>query len=252
MPVPFYKLRRHLVSYEADFEWSLALVYAYPEESLTPFLTPGLQLDTYDGFGFIAVALVQTKALRPLGWPKWTGRNFFLGGLRVFTRYRNREGRLLRGLRILGGYANSRLMVAGGSLTSHYQYRYLPVDTRLENQQLDIVAARDQFSLSADFGSESSLPEESVFPDLKKARLFAGPMPFTFDYEPETHSMISVEGKRTNWKPQSVSVDIRSMKPISEGKLGKLPPPRLSNCFLVRNVEYHWERGIVESLEEES
>lgn len=249
MPLPLHRFRRHPFAFEANFDWSLALVYAYPEEALKPFLTPGLELDTHDGYGFIAVALVQTRDLRPRGWPKAFGRDFFLGGLRVFTRYTNRDGRRLRGLRILGGYANSRFMVLAGSLTSHYQYRYLPIRTETSEDSLHIESDNKIFSLSTDFSKQTELPENSVFPDLKTARLFAGPMPFTFDYEKETHSMISVEGRRTNWKPQAVDVDIRSMKPISEGPLADLPTPRLSNCFLVRNVDYSWGRGVLEKLE---
>jgi len=249
MSLSFHRFRRHPFPFEANFEWSLALVYAYPEEALKPFLTPGLELDTHDGFGFIAVALVQTRDLRPRGWPSAFGRDFFLGGLRVFTRYTNSKGRRLRGLRILGGYANSRFMVTAGSLTSHYQYRYLKVDAGVTGTKLHIESGDDVFSLSTDFTREVALPADSVFPDLKTARLFAGPMPFTFDYEKETHSMISVEGKRANWKPQPVAVDIRSMKPISEGPLAGLPAPRLSNCFLVRDVDYSWGSGVVEKLE---
>jgi hypothetical protein len=32
---------------------------------LSPLLSPGLRLDTYNNFGNLAIALVETRALRP-------------------------------------------------------------------------------------------------------------------------------------------------------------------------------------------
>ena len=52
------------------------------------------------------------------------------------------------------------------------------------------------------------LPESSPFPDLKTARRFAGPLPFTFDYEPQTHSIVKIEGVHENWDPQPVAVEV--------------------------------------------
>src|SRR5262249_2308990 len=95
------KMRRPPFPVEAFFRHSLVLTYAYPEEVLRPFLPRGLTLDVYEGWGFLAIALVQTEALRPAGWPKALGRDFFLSGYRVFSRYRRPDGGELRGLRIL-------------------------------------------------------------------------------------------------------------------------------------------------------
>ena len=39
------------------------------------------------------------------------------------------------------------------------------------------------------------LPPGSPFQDLVEARRFAGPLPFTFDYEVETHSIVVIEGE---------------------------------------------------------
>ena len=45
--------------------------------------------------------MVQTKELRPKGFPKFMGNDFFLIGYRVFVRYTNNAGKNLRGLYIL-------------------------------------------------------------------------------------------------------------------------------------------------------
>ena len=44
---------------------------------LRPLLPPGLELDTVGGYGFVAVALVQTEALRPAGCRRRSGRTSF-------------------------------------------------------------------------------------------------------------------------------------------------------------------------------
>ena len=60
-------LRRHPFAVEAFFRWSLVLAYALPRRTLQPLLPRGLELDTYDDWGFVAIALVQTEQLRPKG-----------------------------------------------------------------------------------------------------------------------------------------------------------------------------------------
>jgi hypothetical protein len=85
-------LKRHGLPIKAHLAASLVLAYAIPEGVLRPLLAPGLQLDTYGGFGFLATAMVETRDLHPA---------FFLAGYRIFTRYRTPAGRTLRGLRIL-------------------------------------------------------------------------------------------------------------------------------------------------------
>src|SRR5215470_1266734 len=98
----FSALQRHPFGVQAFFEHSLVLTYAVPKTVLAPLVGPGLEVDTYDDWGFLAIAMVVTKGLRPRGLPKWMGRNFFLSGYRIFTRFRPPGGKNpLRGLRIL-------------------------------------------------------------------------------------------------------------------------------------------------------
>jgi len=54
-------LQRHPLPVKARFSHSLVLTYALPEKLLLPLLPPGLILDTFEGFGFLAVAMVQTR-----------------------------------------------------------------------------------------------------------------------------------------------------------------------------------------------
>lgn len=77
-------LKRHPIAIEAQFDYTLVLKFALPTDVLEPLLFPGLMLDTFCGFGFVAIAMVETKHLRPKGMPSFLGQDFFLGGYRMF------------------------------------------------------------------------------------------------------------------------------------------------------------------------
>jgi Uncharacterized conserved protein (COG2071)/DoxX-like family len=247
----FARLRRHPIPIEAHLEDCLTLTYAFPADVLRPLLPPGLELETFDGCGFVAVALVQTRSLRPSPLPAACGQDFFLAGYRVFTTFRAPDGKSIRGLRILRSDANRASMVIGGNLLTHYDYH------RCE-AHLDRTAERVRVSVTTSDGggdlaltarlTSPSLPPGSPFPSERAARRFAGPLPFTFDYERETHSIVAINATRTNWRPALVTVDVDRMaffdRPPFEGHR-----PILAAAFVVKNVEYRWARGVRYPLE---
>jgi uncharacterized protein YqjF (DUF2071 family) len=92
-------LKNHPFAVEAFFESSLVLSFAVAKEEIRGLVPECLELDLFnDRWAFIAVAMVQTRALRPKGFPRVLGNDFFLIGYRVFVRFTNREGKRLRGL----------------------------------------------------------------------------------------------------------------------------------------------------------
>lgn len=71
-------LKNHPFAVEAYFESSMVLTFAVPKEHLQQLIPERLQLDTFqDKWAFIAVAFVQTKHLRPKGFPQFMGNDFF-------------------------------------------------------------------------------------------------------------------------------------------------------------------------------
>lgn len=245
-------LRRHPIPIRALFRYSLVLTYAYPEEILRPLLPPGLTLDAYAGNGFLAIALVQTEGLRPVGWPAALGRDVFLAGYRVFSRYRRPDGKVLRGLRILRSDTDNRLMVWGGNLLTHYRYRKCLVDCRWTRQTLQIEVrtpnAEADLTVRAFVDQTAETPPPgSPFPDLTTARRYAGPLPFTFEYEPESDQMVIIEGVRENWNPKPVRVETGRCT-FLEGSPFQAAPARLANAFFLERVPYRWKRGVVAPL----
>ena len=244
-----YRLRRHPFKVRALLERTLVLTYALPESVLKPLLPAGLMLDAWRGLGFLAIAMVQTRALRPEWLPEIFAQDFFLAGFRIFTRFRLRNGRMLRGLRILRSYTDSNIMAFFGNLLTHYNYRTADIHT-LESASdwtVSLHTNEGDVEVSADL-SPGPLPETSPFCSRAMARRFAGPLPFTFDYEKETHSMIRIEGVRQNWSPQQVKVQIARNtwfdQPIFDGH-----KPVLASAFLIQNVPYAWKRGVREVMQ---
>lgn len=244
-------MKRHPFPIQAFFRHSLVLTYAFPRHILEPLLPPGLALDTYEDFGFLAIALVQTEGLRPVGAPRVLGRDFFLSGYRIFSRFTTREGRNLRGLRILRSDTDSALMAFFGNALTHYHYHRAQVSLRHERSTLEVTiqtrnAAAD-LQVLAKLDAPCALPPNSPFPDLATARRFAGPLPFTFDYERQTHSMVIIKGVRKKWDPQPVQVEVQKNTFIEAAPFGSFAP-RLANAFYISEIPYRWEKGRVEAL----
>ena len=240
------RLRRHPFPIDAHFRHCLTLTYALPAEVLRPLLSPGLELETVGGFGFVAVALVQTEALRPAGTPALVGQDFFLAGYRVFTTFRAPNGRRLRGLRILRSDANRARMVAGGNLLTHYNYHRCAASVDATSDRIRIaVSTADHVGdlrVTADL-SNPVLPPGSPFASLRQARRFAGPLPFTFDFEAETHAIVAIQATRAGWRPEGVSVSVEQLAFFDQAAFAGCTPV-LAAAFHVADIDYRWERGV--------
>lgn len=238
-------LKNHPFAVEAFFESSLVLTFAVPMEQLETYLPECLQLDTFnDKWAFIAIAMVQTRDLRPKGFPKFMGNDFFLIGYRVFVRYTNNAGKNLRGLLILKSETDKKKMEFLGNVFTHYNYTTTDI---LQNENInsrEISSVRSKFKIRIDKTEEEiSLPENSPFTDWKEARRFAGPLPFTFTYNPPTKEVLIIEGVRQNWTPRPVKVVDYEFNFLNSLKLEN---PVLANAFIIKNIPYYWKKGKIE------
>lgn len=221
--------------------------FAFPEEVLRTVVPPPLEIDAFEGLGFVTVALVWTRQLRPAGFPAFLGQDFFLAGYRVFARLRDETGRRLRGLRILRSETDRRRMVWLGNLLTHYQYRHVHVQTETADNMINLRVSRANHDVSLDLTFDPAeavgLPVGSPFPDWHAARRFAGPMPFTFSPE-EDGSVVVIDGTRSHWTPRPITVREWSVALFAEPPFAGTPPI-LANAFAVENIPYRWERGRV-------
>lgn len=239
------RLNQHPFPVDAYLKRSLVLGFAYPKAQLAGLIPPCLSLDLYeDTWAFVAVAMVETENLRPQGFPKFMGKNFFLIGYRIMVRYRGEDGRSLRGLYILGSGTNRRSMILLGRVFTQYRYHHLDVAWERDGHR-DKVTASGGFHIEVDTTQESpNLPVDSPFQEWRAARRFAGPMPFTFSYEEKKKEVLIIEGARETWTPQPVEVIDWKIPFLSRDGLHE---PTLANAFVVDEVPYHWKRGRIET-----
>ena len=238
-------LKNHPFAVESIFESSTVLTFAVPKEQLQKLIPECLQLDTFkDKWAFVAVAMVQTKELRPKGFPKFMSNNFFLIGYRIFVRYTSNEGKNLRGLYILKSETDKKKMEFMGNIFTHYNYTTTDINQSETDGTKNISSIKSNFKLTLDqVEQEVSLPENSPFSDWKEARRYAGPLPFTFTYNKETKEVLIIEGVRQNWTPSPVNVIDYNFEFLDTIKLQK---PVLANAFVIRNIPYHWKKGKIE------
>ena len=139
-------LKNHPFAVEAFFECSIVLTFAVPKEQLQKLIPECLELDTFnDRWAFVAMAMVQTKGLRPKGFPKILGNDFFLVGYRVFVRYNNTAGKRLRGLYILKSETDKKKMEFFGNIFTHYNYTTTDIEKSVQNNGLTIKSHRSDF-----------------------------------------------------------------------------------------------------------
>src|SRR5688572_13840668 len=242
----FSFLKNHPFAVEAYFKSSMVFTFAIPKDEIRHLIPECLELDTFkDKWAFIAVAMVQTKSLRPKGFPKILGNDFFLIGYRVFVRFTNKEGKNLRGLYILKSETDKKKMEFFGNIFTHYNYTTTDIQQQKHNGIAEISSIRSDFKVVIENSDNENvpLPASSPFADWKEARRYAGPLPFTFTYNKEKKEVLVIEGVRENWKPAPVKVIDYHFGFLDNMKLNDA---RLANAFIIHDIPYYWKKGKIE------
>jgi hypothetical protein len=246
--------RAHPIPIVARLDYGLALTYSFPRELLSDLLAPGLELDTFGDNGFLSVVSVHTCELRPAFLPKVFGRTFSSTSYRLFTRFATSSGEVLRGLQILRSDSDLDWLVTWGNRLTRYRYRRAHFDYKKHDGllSLDVTTpnAEADLKFTADtLGTVVSPPEGSPFPDIETSRQFAAPLRLTFDYDPNSNSIFVIEGRRTNWHPQPVPVQIERNTFLQSPSFGGFKP-LLANAFYLKDIRYRWEHRRQEQLPE--
>ncbi|MFT5904761.1 MAG: hypothetical protein ACI9E1_000347 [Cryomorphaceae bacterium] len=238
-------LQHHPFAVKAHFDQSLVLAYAVPAEELRPHVPAPLQLDLFqDSHAFIALAMVETSLLRPSLFPKFLGRSFTLLGYRAFVRYTGADGRTRRGLYILRSETDSPFMTFSGNIFTQYCYKTVKLNWQKFQDGSEKITTNLGLEIeTAPTSEEPLLPPESIFPDWRQARRFAGPMPFTFSHDPETQKMISVEGVRQKWTPGPIEIHSHKVPYFDQFNFTSCI---LANAFTVQDIPYLWKKGTTE------
>lgn len=239
-------LAHHPFAVAARLSRTTVLTYAVPVAALRPLVPAVLSLDTLDDtWAFVAVAMVQTRQLRPKGVPAFLGQDFFLIGYRVFVRYTTAAGKRLRGLYILRSETDKRRMQWLGNLFTGYHYRTIDIVHQATANGLRFASEKARLRIRVELaaGGEAELPVGSPFASWARARRFAGPLPFTFSVDEANRQVVIVEGVREDWHPQPVRVLEAQVGLLDE--LG-LPGVQLASAFTMTDIPYSWQKGRTE------
>lgn len=234
--------QNHPFAIEAFFTNSIVVTYAIPQENIRQLLPACLEPDTFNEHAFIAAAIVQTKNLRPKGFPSFCGIDFMLTGYRIFVRYKTLEGKNLRGLYILKSETDKSLMKYLGNRMTHYNYSKIDIQLLQNEKSIRVNSKESPFDLVLNKVENPSLPTTSVFNDWKEARRFAGPLPHTFSFNNKTNEVLIVEGVRQNWTPRPIEIEKADFGFINE----LAPKAQPASAFLVEAIPYHWKKGRLE------
>ncbi len=242
----FSFLKNHQFSVEAQFDTSLVLTFAVLKEDIEHLIPECLELDVLnEKWAFIAVAMVETKKLRPKGFPKILGNDFFLIGYRVFVRYKNNEGKSLRGLYIIKSETNKKKMELLGNFFTHYNYSTTDIQKSFNNSNTIIKSIKSNFKIEFQTKDDRvELPQNSPFKDWKEARKFAGPLPFTFTYNKNLKKVLIIEGVRQNWTPTPLKVIDYNFTFLNSLNIKSII---LANAFIINNIPYYWKKGKIEN-----
>ena len=238
-------LKNHPFAVEAYFDSSIVLTFAVPKEQVDGLIPECIELDTFqEKWAFIAVAMVQTRNLRPKGFPKFMGNDFFLIGYRIFVRYTNTAGKRLRGLYILKSETDKKKMEFLGNVFTHYNYTTTDISEKISDRLKTIRSRNSNFEIIIEQSEdEVNIPDGSPFTDWKDARKFAGPLPHTFTFNKENGTVLIIEGVRQNWKPEPIKIKSYSIDYINSLKLKNVV---LANAFEITNIPYYWKKGKIE------
>ena len=244
MKSPF---QRNPFAVEAWFDFSLTLTFAVPRDELAARLPKCLEAETFDQrWAFLAVAIVQTRNLRPQGLPPICGQDFLLAGYRHFVAYHSEDGRRLRGLQIIRSETNRRPLAFFGNLLTPYHYTHTPLKMEIRDGVFHTTDASNGLHISASLAdAQSPLPDASPFQSWKEARRFCGPLPFTFSHDSKRQRMLIIEGVREQWKPSPLSVHACHIPSLA---LFGFTEMRLACAFMVRDIPYRWKKGRFERV----
>lgn len=239
-------LRRHPVAMTARFRTAIVVTFGFPEPLLAGLVAPTLAVETVDGLGFVAVALVDMEGLRPEAAPSWAGSDAVFVGYRVFVRTQLEDGRTRRGLKVLRTDVDRLHVLVGTRVLTRYEAGLVAATWETDGQ-VDRVRTRPRWRgaalevVTAD-DDPSVPPAGSPFNSWQEAAPFRGPLPWTLAPDATGTSAIAVKGVRSDWDPRPVTVRDHRIgwfdhPPFSHAQ------PVLASAFRIADVDYSWRAG---------
>ncbi len=234
--------KNYLYTFDAFFNASLVLTYAIPKASLQLLVPDFMHLGLFnDEWAFLEVEVLDTRQIRPRGFPTFTSNDFITIAFRVLVEYVKTDDKKFRGLYTLKSETNKSGLAFWGNVLN--TYRFTATDLRIykDEKNMSVFSYRSGLEIEATIDEHAiPLPPSSPFKDVEEAMEFTGSFPYIFIHDPDTKETLIIEGVRKNWKPRPVEIVQEHIEFIEEMDIRDV---RLASAFLVENVPVVWKKG---------
>lgn len=241
------RLQRHPLAMSARFRDAIVLTYAFPAPVLRALVPSALPPETYGDSGFVAVALVDMRGLRPSRLPAWAGTDAVFAGYRVFVRTGTASGHVRRGLKIIRTDVNRLHVLTGTKLLTRYEAGLISAtwERRAGRQRVRIGSRWRGADLDVEVALDNppAPPPGSPFRSWEEAAPFSGPLPWTFAPDVTGSRAVAVKGVRSDWSPEPVTVHSQAIALLSSARFAGHRPV-LASAFHISDVAYSWMAGI--------
>jgi hypothetical protein len=213
-----------------------------PIAAAATFLPAPLELVTHGDFAFWNVVICRINGMRPKGFPRFCGFNYWHIAYRLHAKVRLADNRTIEGLYFVRSDCDRRLMsLVGNCLTD---FRFHPAAVRVANTVGIVQAEIDTESASArvhlDLEKPGKLSPGSPFASVDEAAAFLKYKPFALAPTASgAVNVLAVHRAESAWRHRIVHVGHSEW----EFFRGKDATPEI--CFAVDPIEYEWRRGEV-------
>ncbi|HEU4952485.1 MAG TPA: DUF2071 domain-containing protein [Holophagaceae bacterium] len=215
----------------------LLINFRVAPERLQPLLLAGLRPLAVDGWGIAGICLIRLEAVRPAGFPAWTGLSSENGAHRIAVAWEGGEGVYIP--RRDTDAALNRL--AGGRLFPGAQHRaafeVAEADGRIG---IRMDCADGQGSVAVEAAATETFPHGSVLGDLEAASRFFRRGSLGYSPDRRGQCLDGLELEAEDWSMQPLAVQSLTSTFFDDPR--RFPPGSLAldSAFLMRDVAHRW------------
>jgi hypothetical protein len=235
-------LKNHPFAVEAHLDSTLVLTFAVPYKELKKFLPNIFELELYEKtWAFFTVTTGQIRDLKPKGFPKILGNDFYLINYQLVVKFHDSAGSSYKGLLNLKIETDRKKIMYLGNFFTHFKYSMTDVKQTQTGNLIEIKSKTSGFHILVDTDNvEMEMPKDSPLEDWKDARRFTGALPSTFRFDKPKKAVFLVLGSRRNWKPKVVKVLEYNIPFLNELNLNGVV---LASALLMTDNPYSWQKG---------
>jgi hypothetical protein len=213
--------------------------YQTPVEEARALIPSRLELVTHGGCAFWNVVVCRIRAMRPKGFPAFTGVSYWHVAYRLYVRLYPRAEPPIEGLYFLRSDCDSPLMSRMGNLLTDYRFHTARVEVADEAPLLEIAVQSPDAPgrATVDRATPPQLPTYSAFASLEEAAVFLKYKPFGISIDRQGRAnVVAIRRDESEWHSRLVHA-------TAEWAFFHEMSMRPEICYEVDPIAYQWNRG---------